>query len=93
MAATLTYSYCKPSPFLGQFPPNFGKGKSSVGQSVRNPVYASTITALFWGSNNKSLQLDFSRDFTLPPSSSAQQTTPQKLSISVVSFNFGGLTP
>ncbi|GKV39960.1 hypothetical protein SLEP1_g47652 [Rubroshorea leprosula] len=62
-----------------------GKGKSSVGQSVRNPVSASTITALFWGSNNKSLQLDFSRDFTLPPSSSAQQTTPQKLSISVVS--------
>ncbi|GKV39948.1 hypothetical protein SLEP1_g47640 [Rubroshorea leprosula] len=56
-----------------------GKGKSSVGQSVRNPVSASTITALFWGSNNKSLQLDFSRDFTLPPSSSSSSSSPNSL--------------
>ncbi|KAA3478695.1 Acyl-CoA N-acyltransferase isoform 1 [Gossypium australe] len=64
MAAAL--SYCKPSPFIGQFPSNFGKPVSL--QGIEISTQASRITALFWGSKKsvKHQPVDSSLgDFTL----------------------------
>uniref|UniRef100_A0A6N2KEU7 Uncharacterized protein n=1 Tax=Salix viminalis TaxID=40686 RepID=A0A6N2KEU7_SALVM len=48
MATVVMSHYCKPSPFLGQFPSHFAK--SSSRQVVETAVQESKISALFWGS-------------------------------------------
>ncbi|OMO83160.1 hypothetical protein CCACVL1_11533 [Corchorus capsularis] len=89
MAAAVV-SYCKPSPFVGQFPSTFGKSASS--QSVEISMQSSRITALFWGSKKsvKSQPLDSSLgDFTLTGSGTEEATGNQavakKISVSVIS--------
>ncbi|XP_059448715.1 uncharacterized protein LOC132179922 isoform X2 [Corylus avellana] len=83
-------SYCKPSPFLGQFPSHFGRSqcRQVTGTSGQIP----RISALFWESKKSVAQqeVDFSLgDFTLtgsaPEDISANQVKPKKISLSVVS--------
>uniref|UniRef100_A0A2N9IJ94 Uncharacterized protein n=1 Tax=Fagus sylvatica TaxID=28930 RepID=A0A2N9IJ94_FAGSY len=85
-------SYCKPSPFLGQFPSHFGKSqcRHTTGTSVQGP----RISALFWGSKKSAApkEVDFSLslgDFTLtgstPEDISANEVRTKKISLSVVS--------
>ncbi|GMY04891.1 N-acetyltransferase [Fagus crenata] len=85
-------SYCKPSPFLGQFPSHFGKSQCRhiAGTSVQGP----RISALFWGSKKSAApkEVDFSLslgDFTLtgstPEDISANEVRTKKISLSVVS--------
>ncbi|KAL4655039.1 uncharacterized protein LOC142622881 isoform X2 [Castanea sativa] len=84
-------SYCKTSPFLGQFPSNFGKAQCRhiTGTSVQVP----RISALFWGSRKSVAppqEVDFSLgDFTLtgstPEDISANEVKPKRISVSVVS--------
>ncbi|XP_015580053.1 uncharacterized protein LOC8262588 isoform X1 [Ricinus communis] len=88
MAAVV--NYCKPSPFLGQFPSLSGKSPSR--QRVSNSFQVRKISALFWGSK-KSAQprvSDFSvEEFTLTGSGSEggseNQVIPKTISISVIS--------
>ncbi|KDP42491.1 hypothetical protein JCGZ_00288 [Jatropha curcas] len=88
MAAVV--SYCKPSPFLGQF--SSYSGKSSSRPRVSNFVQEHKITALFWGSkkSQEPKVSDFSlEDFTLTGSGSEEgsgnQVIPKKISVSVIS--------
>ncbi|XVF86152.1 hypothetical protein PTKIN_Ptkin18bG0017300 [Pterospermum kingtungense] len=79
-AAAAAVSYCKPSPFIGQFPLSFGKSQS---QSIK---ISSTITALFWGSK-KSQPLDSSMpDFTLTVTDTGTEAIGRKkITVSVIS--------
>nr|KJB69055.1 hypothetical protein B456_011G003800 [Gossypium raimondii] len=88
MAAAL--SYCKPSPFIGQFPSNFGKPVSL--RSIEISTQASRITALFWGSKKsvKHQPVDSSLgDFTLTGSETEElkenPTKGKKVSVSIIS--------
>ncbi|KAK6263666.1 hypothetical protein SCA6_019100 [Theobroma cacao] len=90
MAAAAVLSYCKPSPFIGQFPSSFGKSVSS--QSFEISTQASRVTALFWGSKKsvKSQPLDSSLgDFTLIGAGTEEATGNQargkKISVSIIS--------
>ncbi|XP_021298426.1 uncharacterized protein LOC110427266 isoform X2 [Herrania umbratica] len=88
--AAAVLSYCKPSPFIGQFPSCFGKSVSS--QSFEISMQASRVTALFWRSKKsvKSQPLDSSLgDFTLIGSGTEEATGNQarakKISVSIIS--------
>ncbi|XP_022716370.1 uncharacterized protein LOC111275338 isoform X2 [Durio zibethinus] len=90
VAAAAVVGYCKPSPFVGQFPSSYGKSVSS--QSSKTVMEASRITALFWGSKKpvKSQPLDSSLgDFTLTGSGTEEvmenQAIGKKVSVLVIS--------
>ncbi|BBG96244.1 hypothetical protein Prudu_004994 [Prunus dulcis] len=73
-------SYCKPSPFLGNYPTHFHLGKSQSGKVVQAP----RISALFWGAKKsaepKEVEINLSLgEFTLTG------VKPEKISLSVVS--------
>lgn len=81
---------CKPSPFLGQFPPQ--RKKSSSKQSFGSSVNATRIKAIFWRSRKtvESQEMDLSLgDFRLIGSSPEEvlsgQVKPKMVSLSVAS--------
>ncbi|CAB4267674.1 unnamed protein product [Prunus armeniaca] len=83
-------SYCKPSPFLGNYPTHFHLGKSQSGKLVQAP----RISALFWGAKKsaepKEVEISLSLgEFTLTGSGTLKEgisgVKPQKISLSVVS--------
>ncbi|CAK7357195.1 unnamed protein product [Dovyalis caffra] len=90
MAAVAMSYYCKPSPFLGQFPSHFAKSPSR--QIARTAVQDYKISALFWGSKKsvERKELDVSlKDSILIGSglegTSANQMTLKKISLSIIS--------
>ncbi|CAL1353106.1 unnamed protein product [Linum trigynum] len=90
-AVAVSYCYCKPSPFLGQFPSHFGKCLSSFGQA-ENAGKASKTSAIFWGAKKsvepKGLDLSLG-DFTItvsePERASEEQRVSKKVSLSLIS--------
>ncbi|KAK8664977.1 hypothetical protein V6N13_084744 [Hibiscus sabdariffa] len=88
-ASAAVFSYCKPSPFVGQFPSNFGKAASP---QIEISTQSYRITALFWGSKKsvKHQPVDSSLgDFTLAGSATQEakenQARSNKVSVSVIS--------
>ncbi|CAN1194368.1 hypothetical protein LINPERPRIM_LOCUS31670 [Linum perenne] len=90
--AAVSNCYCKPSPFLGQFPSRFGKCSSSTYAKNTRQRKASKISAIFWGPKKsvepKELNLSLG-DFTLrgsaPEGASEFQAISKRVSLSIIS--------